>query len=86
MSMSKRAIRSGSKVLIIDDFMRGGGSVTGISEMIGEFGGSVVGVGIAIVANEPETKKVDDYSSVINLGRVSSEEKIIEAEPNRSLF
>ena len=86
MSMSKRAIRSGAKVLIIDDFMRGGGSVTGISEMIGEFGGSVVGVGIAIVANEPAIKKVDHYSSVINLGKVSSEEKIIEAEPNRSLF
>lgn len=86
MSMSKRAIKSESKVLIIDDFMRGGGSVTGISEMIGEFGGTVVGVGIAIVANEPEIKKVENYSSVINLGKVSSEEKIIEAEPNTDLF
>ena len=86
MTMSKRAIKNGSKVLIIDDFMRGGGSVTGISEMIGEFGGSVVGVGIAIVAVEPAAKKVQNYSSVIDLGKVSSEERIIEAEPNRSLF
>ena len=86
MSMSKRAIRSGAKVLIIDDFMRGGGSVTGITEMIGEFGGEVVGVGIAIVASEPAVKKVEKYSSVIDLGKVSSEERIIEAAPNRSLF
>lgn len=86
MSMSKRAIITGSKVLIIDDFMRGGGSVTGISEMISEFGGTVVGVGVAIVATEPEIKKVDDYASVISLGKVSSEEKIIEARPNRNLF
>lgn len=46
--MSKRAIAPGAKVLIIDDFMRGGGSIVGISEMIGEFSGTVVGVGVAI--------------------------------------
>ena len=86
MSMSKRAIKSGAKVLIIDDFMRGGGSVTGITEMIGEFGGTVVGVGIAIVASEPAVKKVEKYSSVITLGRVSSEERIIEAVPTPDLF
>jgi len=86
MSMSKRAIKSGAKVLIIDDFMRGGGSVTGITEMIGEFGGTVVGVGIAIVASEPAVKKVENYSSVITLGRVSSEERIIEAVPTPDLF
>ena len=40
MSMSKRAIAPGAKVLIIDDFMRGGGSIVGISEMIGEFSGT----------------------------------------------
>jgi purine operon repressor len=84
--MSKRAIKSGAKVLIIDDFMRGGGSVTGITEMIGEFGGTVVGVGIAIVASEPAVKKVENYSSVITLGRVSSEERIIEAVPTPDLF
>jgi purine operon repressor len=86
MSMSKRAIKNGAKVLIIDDFMRGGGSVTGITEMIGEFGGTVVGVGVAIVASEPSVKKVDKYSSVITLGKVSSEERVIEAEPSTGLF
>lgn len=86
MSMSKRAIEAGSKVLIIDDFMRGGGSVTGITEMIGEFGGQIVGVGIAIVSKEPEKKKVSDYSCLVYLGEVSSEDKVIEAIPNNELF
>lgn len=86
MSMSKRAIKTGSKVLIIDDFMRGGGSVTGITEMIGEFGGTVVGTGIAIAALEPRVKKVSDYTSIVYLGNVSSEDRIIEAIPNESLF
>ena len=86
MSMSKRSIKPDSKVLIIDDFMRGGGSVTGISEMVGEFGCEVVGIGIAIVAKEPEQKKISDYSGLIYLGEVSSEKKVIEAFPNLELF
>ncbi len=86
MSMSKRAIISGSKVLIIDDFMRGGGSVTGITEMVGEFGGQVAGVGIAIVSREPEKKKVSDFSALVYMGKVSSEDKVIEAIPNKDLF
>ncbi len=86
MSMSKRAIKTGSKVLIIDDFMRGGGSVTGITEMVGEFGCKVAGVGIAIVSKEPEKKKVSDYSAFVYMGNVSSEEKIIEIYPNEALF
>ena len=54
--------------------------------MIGEFGGTIVGVGIAIVASEPEKKKISDYSSVVYLGEVSSEKKVIEAKPNYDLF
>ena len=86
MSMSKRAIKPGSKVLIIDDFMRGGGSVTGITEMVGEFGCKVAGVGIAIVSREPEKKKVSDYSALVYMGKVSSEDKVIEVFPNEALF
>lgn len=86
MSMSKRAIAPGSKVLIIDDFMRGGGSIVGISEMISEFSGTVVGVGVAIASLEPEKKKVKDYTCLVYLGEVSSEEKRILTYPNSSVF
>lgn len=86
MSMSKRAIRPGSKVIVIDDFMRGGGSITGISEMVGEFGGSVVGIGVAISAKEPLKKKVSDYTSIVFLGNVNEEKKIIDVSPNNDIF
>ena len=49
MSISKRAIVPGSKAIIIDDFMRGGGSTRGIADILSEFDVSVVGTGIAIV-------------------------------------
>ena len=86
MSMAKRAITPGSKVLIIDDFMRGGGSIVGISEMIGEFNGSVVGVGVAIASLTPEKKKVHDYTCLVYLGDIHAEEKKITILPNDSIF
>lgn len=86
MSMSKRAIEPNSKVLIIDDFMRGGGSIVGMSEMIKEFNGKVVGIGVAIASIEPEKKKVDDYTSVVFLGDISLENKNIVLKSNENIF
>ena len=86
MSMSKRAIRPGARVIVIDDFMRGGGSITGISEMIGEFGGSVVGVGVAISSKQPVKKKVSDYVAIVFLGDVDEEARTIDVSPNTDIF
>ena len=86
MSMSKRSVKNGSKVLIIDDFMRGGGSVTGIAEMMNEFESKIVGVGIAIVSAQPEKKKLSGYVNFVDLVKVDPEEKLIEAYPNPDLF
>lgn len=85
MTMSKRALKPGSKVIIIDDFMRGGGSIVGISEMVGEFNCEVVGIGVAIVSTLPEKKKIKDYVAICYLGNISTEEKIIEVIPNSSI-
>lgn len=86
MSMSKRAIEPNAKVLVIDDFMRGGGSIVGLSEMIKEFGGTIVGTGVAIASVEPERKKVENYSCVVFLGDISHENKTIELMPNENIF
>ncbi len=86
MSMSKRAIEPGAKVIIIDDFMRGGGSVIGISDMIAEFGGSIIGTGIAIVGLKPEKKKIEKYTSIVYLGDVSLEDRLITVLPNDEIF
>lgn len=58
MSLSKRAVTPGAKALVIDDFMRGGGSSQGIRDILSEFDVSVCGTGIAIAAIEPEKKEL----------------------------
>lgn len=86
MSLSKRAAAPGSKAVIIDDFMRGGGSVRGMADILDEFGVKAVGTGVAIVSLKPEKKKVDDYTALVYLGEVNEKNKTIEVYPNRKIF
>ena len=86
MSISKRAVVPGSKAIIIDDFMRGGGSTKGISDILSEFEVTVVGTGIAIASMLPEKKKIDDYTAIVFLGDVDEEQKTIEVIPNYQIF
>lgn len=86
MSMSKRAIAPNSKALIIDDFMRGGGSLAGIQEILSEFSCEAVGVGVAIVADKDEKKKISKYTPLVYLEKIDESEKIITAKPNTSIF
>lgn len=86
MSISKRAVVPGSKAIIIDDFMRGGGSTKGIADILAEFDVSVVGTGIAIASVTPEKKKISDYTAIVYLGNVDEERRTIETFPNCQIF
>ena len=86
MSIAKRAVKPGSKALIIDDFMRGGGSTRGIAEILGEFDITVVGTGVAIASRMPEKKKIGNYTAVLYLGDVDEEKKTIKVYENNLLL
>ena len=86
MSISKRAAAPGSKVLIIDDFMRGGGSIKGLVEIFSEVDISIVGIGVASVNIEPEKKKVQDYFPIVHLGTVDETTKSVDVIPNCQIF
>ncbi|MBS7262219.1 MAG: pur operon repressor [Eubacteriales bacterium] len=79
MSLPKRAIRSGQRGLIIDDYMRAGGSIRGIKEMMAEFGAMVVGVGVVMATAEPKEKMIDEYMSLVTLDEIDEENGLIKA-------
>ncbi|HHU64166.1 MAG TPA: pur operon repressor [Clostridiales bacterium] len=83
MSLSRRAVKNGSSALIIDDFMRGGGSAKGIIELLGEFNISLKGIGVLIATKEPEQKLVDNYISLMVLDEVDEDKKIVKISPSR---
>lgn len=86
MSIAKRAVESGKKAIIVDDFMRAGGSVKGISDILGEFGIETVGSGVMIATVQPKKKKIDDYIPLVYLGDVDEKTRRIDAFPNDPIF
>ena len=86
MSISKRSVTPGSKAIVIDDFMRGGGSVKGIEEILGEFDIKVVASGIVIVSEEPAKKVVQNYVPLIIMKQDSKDPQKYSFIPNSLIF
>lgn len=84
MSIAKRAVAPNKRAIIIDDFMRGGGSLKGVTEILSEFDIEVVGAGVAIASREPSKKKISSYLPVIYLDSIDEESKGIVASFDRA--
>jgi purine operon repressor len=67
MYMSTKQLARGNRVLIIDDFMRGGSTISGMLLVAKEFGAEVTGIGVFIASSEPEIKSVSDFRALLCL-------------------
>ena len=81
MSLTKRAIPPQSRVLLIDDFMKAGGTANGMRELVAEMGGQVVGIGVLVATETPHPKVVDDFGALFVLHGVDELTKQIDIEP-----
>lgn len=79
MSLSRRALREKSRVLIVDDFMKAGGTIQGMVDLLTEFDAEVAGVGVLVESGEVENEErlLHDYISLANLTAVDSRSKQI---------
>ncbi|UFU01518.1 pur operon repressor (plasmid) [Radiobacillus kanasensis] len=79
MVLPKRSLREGAKVCIIDDFMKAGGTINGIKELLKEFEADVVAIGVLAEAeDEEEERVVDQYTSLVQITNVDMKNKKIE--------
>ncbi len=67
MSLPRKALKPNSKVIIIDDFMRGGGTIKGMMDLMNEFQAEVIGTGVFISTTTPQEKMVKDFISLIEI-------------------
>lgn len=83
MSLARRALKEEANVLIIDDFMKAGGTVHGMMELLKEFRASVVGVGVFVESREDVMKEhlVEDYISLARLSSVDLKAKQVSVFP-----
>ena len=78
MELAKRLLPEGSNVLIVDDFMKGGGTLTGMEELVKEFKGTVAGMCVLCETKYASQKVVDDYQSLIKITEVDRDKKLIK--------
>ncbi len=72
MSLSRRALKEDSRVLIIDDFKRVGGTMRGMIDLLKEFNATVKGIGVFVESAEVEEHLVEDYVSLVKISGVDS--------------
>jgi len=83
MSLSKRAIKSGSKCIFIDDFMKAGGTAFGIIDLLKEFDSKLVGIGVLVDNSQIEKKLVNDYVSIIEFNGMDEDNNAILNPSNK---
>ena len=70
MVLSKRTLEENSNVLVVDDFMRAGGSINGVMNLMNEFKAHVKGVSVLVESKEVKQRLIEDYTSLVRLSDV----------------
>lgn len=81
MELSKRSLKRGSRVLVVDDFMKGGGTVNGMKSLIEEFEAKLVGITVFAETKFNGKRAIDDYTSLLYVKDVDTSTKNISVVP-----
>jgi purine operon repressor len=81
MSLARRAMKEESNVLIVDDFMRAGGTIQGMKDLLKEFRATLKGVGVFVESGEVEEHLVEEYISLARLSEMDAKTKHITVMP-----
>lgn len=73
MSLSRRAVKENQRALIVDDFLKGGGTARGMVELMREFHVAVVGMAFVMATVEPVKKRITGEKSLMTLEVLSGE-------------
>ncbi len=85
MVLSKRTLPEDSNVLIVDDFMRAGGSITGVMNLMSEFKAKVIGVSVLVESKEVKHRLIEDYTSLVKLSDVDEYNQSFTVEKGNCL-
>ncbi len=80
MFLSKRSLKAGSRVLIVDDFLKGGGTVNGMISLLREFDSELAGVAVFADNAQEEREKQFDYKSLLKVTNIDVKNQAIDVE------
>ncbi len=67
MSLSRRAVKAGQRALIVDDFLKGGGTAKGMMDLMNEFSVKVIGMAFVMATVNPSKKRVSGERALMTL-------------------
>ncbi|WP_137597719.1 pur operon repressor [Paucilactobacillus kaifaensis] len=85
MELSRRSLKQGAHVLVVDDFMKGGGTLNGMASLIQEFDAKLVGLTVFAEGEFTGKRLVSNYTSLIKVNAVNPNDKTIGAQPGNYL-
>jgi purine operon repressor len=80
MELSRRSLKRGANVLVVDDFMKGGGTLNGMKSLINEFEAHLVGMTVFAEGEFSGNRLVDDFTSLVKVNSVNPNNQTISAE------
>jgi purine operon repressor len=80
MTVSKRAFSVGQRVLIVDDFMKGGGTLNGMKALVEELNCRVAGVSVFVEGPFHGERPIVDYRSVLRVDHIALESHTIDVQ------
>ncbi|MDA8347117.1 MAG: phosphoribosyltransferase family protein [Thermaerobacter sp.] len=84
MSLPRRAIPQGSRVLIVDDFMKGGSTARGLEDLCRELGAKAIGCAALCETPAPNPRKALEYFSLLRLEAVDDAKRAVSLSPAES--
>lgn len=79
MFLSKRSLKPNSRVLIVDDFLKGGGTISGMVSLLKEFDSTLVGVAV-FAENAQEKRDRMTYKSLLKVSEIDVQNNHVKVE------
>lgn len=81
MELSRRTLSAGANVVIVDDFLKGGGTLNGMHSLIKEFDANLVGMTVLAEGTANGKRLVDNCTSLVKVDAEDGDQKTINARP-----
>lgn len=82
MVLTKQSLAEGANVCIIDDFMKAGGTISGMESLLKEFNAHIKAIGVLAEADDEEDERiVNHYTSLIKITDFDMQHNKVKVEP-----
>ena len=80
MELAKRSLAEGSKVVVVDDFVRSGGTIEGMRALLDEFNATLIGTTVVVENIVGKSSVSANYRSLIQISDVDEQKNTIQVK------